>query len=392
MRSPTTASSGFSWGFVPRLAALYGALFLLPGIQMPFFPVWLKAKGMDAAMIGIVMATPMIVRAFSIPLLAHAVDRRDAVRATIMVTSCLSVFGFVLLGLVEGVFAIFAVYVVTSLAANPVMPLTETYALRGLAALGRSYGPVRLWGSLTFIAGGFVAGVALDFIPARELIWLIVAGSICIALAALLLKPLTGTPASGASTAPSGHLLRDPVFLALLAAASLIQSSHAVFYGFSALQWRAAGLDGSTVAALWGLGVLAEVGLFAMQSRLPSFFSPTVLLMAGALGGTLRWMVMAMDPPALLLPAVQLLHALSFGATHLGTLMLLVRITPANQGATAQAYLTAALSLTMAGAMALAGVLYEDFGSRAYAAMALAAFAGGACGFIAHRMRREPAR
>src|SRR5262249_30618827 len=111
MRSPTVITSGFSWGFVPRLAALYGALFLLPGIQMPFFPVWLKAKGMDAAMIGVVMATPMIIRAFSIPLLAHAVDRRDAVRATIMVASCVSVLGFVLLGLVEGVYAIFAVYV-----------------------------------------------------------------------------------------------------------------------------------------------------------------------------------------------------------------------------------------------------------------------------------------
>jgi hypothetical protein len=41
-------------GFVPRVAALYAALFILPGIQMPFFPVWLKAKDVNAGLIGVV--------------------------------------------------------------------------------------------------------------------------------------------------------------------------------------------------------------------------------------------------------------------------------------------------------------------------------------------------
>jgi MFS transporter, PPP family, 3-phenylpropionic acid transporter len=63
---------------------------------------------------------------------------------------------------------------------------------------------------------------------------------------------------------------------------------------------------------------------------------------------------------------------------------------PAGQAATAQGYLALAAGLAMAAAMAISGVLYDDFGSRAYAAMALAAIAGGACGFIAHRIRREP--
>ena len=28
-------------GFAPRLAALYAALFVVVGIQLPFFPLWL---------------------------------------------------------------------------------------------------------------------------------------------------------------------------------------------------------------------------------------------------------------------------------------------------------------------------------------------------------------
>src|SRR5262245_43477037 len=48
----------------------------------------------------------------------------------------------------------------------------------------------------------------------------------------------------------------------------------------------------------------------------------------------LAWM--AADPPALVLPWLQLLHALSFGATHLGALMFLAHNAPAGQAATAQ--------------------------------------------------------
>jgi PPP family 3-phenylpropionic acid transporter len=101
---------------------------------------------------------------------------------------------------------------------------------------------------------------------------------------------------------------------------------------------------------------------------------------------------MALDPPTLMLPFLQMLHALSFGATHLGALMFLMRRVPPGQAATAQGYLAITLGLAMAGATAVSGLLYDDFGSRAYMAMALAALGGGACGLIAHRMRHAPLR
>ncbi len=381
------------WGFVPRLAAFYAALFILPGIQMPFFPVWLKAKGLDAGMIGIVLAVPMVARVLAIPVVTRTADRRNAVRAVLLLACIASVAGYTLVGLSAGVTAIFIAYTLTSLASTPVMPLAETYALKGLSAHGRAYGPVRLWGSFAYIIGNFAAGFAADVMPARDLIWLMVAATLLLALASAMLPSLPShaphAMEPGAQSAPRRVSLRDPAFIAVLAAASLIQASHAFFYGFSAMQWRAAGLDGTVIAGLWALGVAAEIVLFAMQARLPPFFEPTVLLMVGASGAVLRWLGMALDPPAFVLPWLQLLHALSFGATHLGALMFLMRHAPPGQAATAQGYLAIALGLAMAAATAVSGLLYEDFGSRAYAAMALAALAGGACGFVAHRTRRE---
>ncbi|MGA7311137.1 MAG: MFS transporter [Pseudolabrys sp.] len=381
-----------SLGFVPRLAAFYAALFILPGIQMPFFPIWLKAKDVDAKMIGIVLAVPVVARVLAIPVITREADRRD-VRAVLIIASLATVIGYTLVGLSAGVAAILITYTLTSLFSTPLMPLAETYALKGLTARGRIYGTVRLWGSFAFIFGNFAAGFAADAIPARHLIWLMVAASILVAVATWTLAPLaTGTVEPSAQGAPRQKSLRDPAFIAVLVAASLIQASHAVFYGFSAVQWHAAGLDGTYIAALWALGVAAEIVLFAVQGRLPPVFTPMVLLLIGASAGILRWLGMALDPPALVLPWLQLLHALSFGATHLGALMYLAHHAPTGQAARAQGYLAIAAGLAMAAAMGISGVLYEDFGSRAYAAMALVAFAGGACGFVAHRMRRDPTR
>ena len=81
-------------GFAPRLAALYAGLFIMGGIQLPFFPVWLKAKGLDPQMIGLVLAAPIVARLIAVPLVARAADRRDALRAAIIVASCLGVAGY----------------------------------------------------------------------------------------------------------------------------------------------------------------------------------------------------------------------------------------------------------------------------------------------------------
>jgi MFS transporter, PPP family, 3-phenylpropionic acid transporter len=375
--------------FATRLAALYGAIFVVLGIQLPFFPVWLKAKGLDDGMIGVVLATPIVVRVFSVTLAARVADRRDALRAAIVVTSVASVLGYALVGLASGAVAILAAYALAALVFTPVMPLADTYALKGLRERGRAYGPVRLWGSAAFILGSFVAGAATDIIPARHLIWLIVAASLISALVAVSLAPLAASPPPAGETALArGGLLRDRAFIAALAAASLIQASHAVYYSFSALQWRAAGLDGTTIAGLWALGVIAEIVLFALQSRLPPFVTPAVLLIAGGVGGALRWGAMAFDPPSLALPFLQLLHAASFGATHLGALGFVSSKAPVGQGATAQGYLVVALGITMAVSMGISGLLYGRFGSLAYAAMALAAIAGGVAGYVVRRSAR----
>jgi PPP family 3-phenylpropionic acid transporter len=379
--------SPLSFGFVPRVAAIYAGLFMLVGIQLPFFPLWLKVKGLDAQQIGIVLAAPMVVRLFAIPAAARIAEHTGALRGMIAATLAAATLGFALLGFANGFLAILMLFALASAALSPASPLAETYALRGLGQRNRAYGPVRLWGSVAFIVGTFAAGYAVDALPAHDLIWLIVAAVALSALAGAALEPMDFAPA--APHGRSRQLLTDPAFLALTAAAGLIQGSHAVYYGFSALDWSKAGLGGTMIAALWALGVLAEIALFAAQGRLPAFITPVALIVIGGAGGALRWLAMAFDPPAAALPLLQLLHGLSFGATHLGALALLVKIAPEGRGATAQGYYAIGLGAVMAAMMSLSGWLYAAYGNAAYAAMALAAVAGCACAAIAHHARQR---
>jgi PPP family 3-phenylpropionic acid transporter len=371
--------------FAPRLALFYAACFVALGLQMPLFPLWLTAKGLDAQAIGLVLALPMMVRVVAAPVVTREADRRDAFRGVLVLLGILAAAFYGFLGVAAGALAIGAVYALAASAWSPVLALTDAYALRGLRARGLAYGPVRLWGSAAFIAASLASGALIDLVPARDLIWFVFASMVAAAAAAMALAPLE------AAELPSVHrrnlLPRFPGFATVALGASLVQASHAVYYGFSTLDWRAAGLDGLTIGALWALGVVAEIALFAFSARLPARFDPTMLLLAGAGGAALRWAAMAFGPPGWMLPALQCLHGLSFGATHLGSVTYLARAAPPGTGATAQGGLAVVQGLAMAAAMSVSGLLYAGLGDRAYAVMAAIAAVGGAIAFMAYRSR-----
>jgi PPP family 3-phenylpropionic acid transporter len=368
---PTAAA--FAW----RLALFYAALCMVLGVQMPFLPVWFTAKGLDPAAIGLALAIPSVVRLFAIPIATRIADRHDATRAVMIVCSMAAVIGYASVGFAPSSGTIMAAVALASCFYTPLMTLADAYALPGLRQHGKSYGPVRSWGSAAYIAGTLGGGLLLDLVAETQLIWAVVGVLIVNAAAAAGLGPLgRNTAEVSAQRASVTALLRDIRLLAMMSAAALIQASHAVYYGFSALQWQAAGLGGMTIGALWALGVLAEIVLFAVSARLP--LNPLALLFAGAAGAVLRWGAMAFDPPPALLLILQCLHALSFGATHLGALGAVVRAAPAGLGASAQGYLAVVLGLVMAVAMGVSGALYARWGVHAYAAMALLAALGAA--------------
>ncbi len=373
--------------FFARLSLFFAAFFVLIGIHTPFFPVWLAANGLDAREIGIVLAAPPLVRFFVVPFVTRLADRRNAVRPVLVLCIWATLAGYVAISLSSGFAAILLTVSLMAVPYAPNMPLADAYALRGLKDR-RLYGPVRLWGSVSFIAASIGGGDLFDLMAAKDLILLIVGAAFATALSSLALPPLEPHAPEDQIKVPATQLLRQHGFVAILFAASLIQGSHSLYYGFSTIAWKAAGLDGVTIGFLWSFGVVAEIVLFALSRRLPPALGPLGLMLIGAAAATIRWTAMAFDPPGWILPSLQALHGLSFGATHLGTIGYLANAAPKNLGATAQGYLYVVMSAVLAATLGLSGFLFSAFGALGYLGMALVAVAGGLC-VLAARPRSQ---
>jgi PPP family 3-phenylpropionic acid transporter len=375
--------------FATRLALFYGALFGLGGTHLPFFPVWLKAVGIDASWIGIITAVPSVTRFTILPLVTGLAERRQSLRAALIVTAFVTVLGLAAVGTQHQPLLVFLVYAGTACMWTPMVPLTDAYALRGVARYGLNYGPLRLWGSAAFIVGALACGLLVDVIAARHLIWIIVAVAGIGAVVSLGLRPLDHPKPTHVAPHGAGALLRDSGFLAIIVAAALVQGSHAAYYTFASITWQASGLSGLTIAGLWALGVLAEIAVFALSPRFT--LSPAVLVLIGALSAVVRWLITAQEPSVAVLSVVQLAHGLSYGLTLVGTMGLLARHVPGHVMARGQGYLAACGGIVTSSASILSGAIYAGYGQGVYYVMAAMALTGAVVMWLArHRLADHP--
>jgi PPP family 3-phenylpropionic acid transporter len=385
------ASADLPKRFAARLALFYGTLFGLVGTHLPFFPVWLKAVGIDPSWIGIITAVPSVTRFTILPLVTGLAEKRQSLRGALIATAFLSALGLSVVGTQHQALLVFLVYAATCCIWTPMVPLTDAYALKGVAQYGLNYGPLRLWGSAAFVVGALGCGLLVDVIAAKHLIWVIAAVAALGAVVSLGLQPLRDPKPAQAAVSGAGALLRDPGFFAIIAASALIQGSHAAYYTFASITWQGSGLGGLTIAGLWTLGVLAEIVVFALSPRFT--LPPAVLVMIGGLSAVMRWLITAQEPSVAVLAVVQTAHGLTYGLTQVGIMGLMVRHVPHHVMARGQGYLAACSGIVNSSASILSGAVYARQGQGVYYVMAAMALSGAVVMWLArHRLADQPQR
>jgi PPP family 3-phenylpropionic acid transporter len=369
-----------------RLSLLYAALFSVVGVQMPFWPVWLEAQGMKAVQIGILLGAIYWAKVVTNPLIAQFVDRTGRRRQALLILAACALAMFCLYTVATGFWALLALGILSGSLIAGLMPLTETVTMTLTQRGVLDYGRVRLWGSLTFIAAAGVTGLVVEDLGPPVILWLVLGGAAATAVAVWPV-PDPAPARRGGPPLPLVALFRDRRYRLFLLTASLTQASHCIYYGFATLHWRAQGVSDGLIGGLWAIGVLAEVVLFVFSGAVVRRLGAERLLFIGALGGILRWTVLATTmSPWLLVPA-QTLHAATFGATHLGAMHLIAGSVDSRLSARAQAlYSSVAMGLVPGLALLGAGPLYAAFGGQAFLAAALIAAAAGLAG---HRLLRQ---
>lgn len=373
---------------------LFLFLFFGMGIQLPFLPLWLKDKGLSATQIGIILAAQIAIRVLTAPAGAFLADRSGK-RRSIIQGGAFAAFGsYLLLCYLDGFWPILLGVLLAGACFSMIVPLVEGFAVEGAAVHRLDYGRLRLWGTLSFMSGNIIGGVLLEVIAVSNVIYMITAAQFMLAIATVGLPadPTAGHNASGVSKLRISDallLFAALTFPIFIAAVSLGQASHAVYYSFGSVHWESLGYSETIIGLLWLTGGVAEILVFAFAGKSARLLGPALVILIGVGGGAVRWLITASDPVLPLLFAVQALHACSFTLTHLGTMHYIQQNVSASLRNTAQGvYSALSGGLVMSIATVISGPLYRDFGAGAY--LVMAGFSLAALGFAYMLFRLSP--
>jgi PPP family 3-phenylpropionic acid transporter len=365
----------------------YAASFLVVGIQLPFWPVWLAGRGLDMHEIALVFAAAIWAKVIATPVLGALADRLGRRRAVMILLAASACVAYAGLWPAAGFGAILALNLVAGMAQSALMPLGDSITLAAVRDDGLDYGRVRVWGSVSFIVAAIGSGAALALTSPGErapgqadnqVLFLVLAASAVLLVACVAIPPgARSALALRSRWAALGRLAADRRFWLFVVSAAALQSSHQLYYGFGTLYWQEVGFSDTVIGILWAEGVVAEIVLFWYSAPFVARLGPLGLMALGGIAGIVRWSLMGVMPGLAAAAILQLLHAVTFGASHLGAMHFMARSVPPGAAASAQS-LYAALSAGLGSGlvMLVAGALYAAYGGGAYPFMALLSAAG----------------
>ena len=382
-----------------RLGTYYAVVFGAVGLVMPFLALWLDARGVSAAMIGAVVATPSIAMILTTVPIGRRIDALGEPRTGIVALNVLILAANVALAFAHGEWAILVVWTLGGVLVHAVMPAGDALALDVTRRRGSDWARLRMFGSMGFVVALLGAGALYERFGIGLFLGVLIATSALRLLAAAWLpgttrgreavvaaprtapaaRPGTGTDDTDTDTRaerleprPEVGSLHHPGVLLTLAGAAAINASHAFFYVFGLLAWTRAGIGETAGSALWGVGAVAEIALMWRFGAIARRLSARLcLIVAGGLGA-LRWGVTALEPAFGWLLLAQTLHAATFGLTFLAGASFIARRVAPGDAVRGQSLLATFAAGAMAATTWGAGWLYERGGaSVAYAAMAV---------------------
>jgi MFS transporter, PPP family, 3-phenylpropionic acid transporter len=373
-----------------RLALVYAALYFEMGVQVPFLPVWLGARGLTDSQIALTLGAPLAMRVIATPLLSSFADHRRDVPGMLTAATIVLASACAFLGFLKGFAPIFLVVAILLCAQGLAMPLADALTSSVLRAFEvrtsqkLDYGRIRKWGSAAYVAGSLAGGLYLYVFSISQVVPVLTVAALLGVMATFHASSL-GVYQRDEQRAPSGKTERAGVgFLPIvIGAAALIQASHALVNTFGSIHWAREGHSTAFLGAAWATGVICETSFFALAGRW--FSGPDRAFALLALGGataTARWLVMAGNPGSALLFLAQASHGLSFASTHLGSMLFIFAAAPPHMRARAQGWLAAGVSGLSALLIALSGPLYARLGEISYLSMAALSALGLALVFV----------
>ena len=358
-----------------KFSLVYFSIFIVIGINAPFFPLWLSSKGFTERYIAIILATSVLTKLLANPFFAGLGDKYGNRKIPMLYLSFISTIILFSLNIFNSLYLI-AFMAITSWALfAPLMPLTESLTTTAIKKYNFDYGNTRLWGSVSFIIIAFFGGIIIEKYGLKYVPILMTIGALFLFLSIIIMPTIPSLPARKKFSTYA--LLKNRNFFPFLLACGAIQSSHGIYYGFSTIYWKSIGLSETIIGALWAEGVVFEIILLAYFYKFKNYTSPKIFIIIAGVMAIIRWTLMAYADAILFIALIQILHAFTFGLTHLAAINFISEVMPVRAQAKSQAlYSAISMGAFLAVSISVSGDLYRIFYDKSFLFSSFLAFSG----------------
>lgn len=348
-----------------RLSSFYLFYFATLGAFIPYWSLYLDENGFNSAEIGQLSALLVGTKIIAPNLWGWIADHTRKNLRIIRWTLFIAAFLFAGFLAMHGYMEFAWLTIGFSFFWNAPLPLYEATTLAHLQTEPHRYSRIRLWGSVGFILTVTGVGKLLDSQPIVLLPFLITALLIMNWLTTLV-TPESRVTSHEQSPVKLSSIIRKPEVLAFLFVYVLIQFSHAPYYVFYSIYLKQHLYSTTTTGLLWSLGVIAEIVLFLFMQGLLKRYSLRGILLTSLIFAVLRWVLIGgyVDNIGLLMFA-QLLHAATFGGSHIAAIHFVHRFFDDQHQSKGQA-LYHSLSFGLGGMLGslFSGQYWESLGSH----------------------------
>jgi PPP family 3-phenylpropionic acid transporter len=364
----------------------YFVYFGVLGIYLPYFNLYCYHIGFSGTQIGGLSAARSLVLVIFPLLWAALADRLRRRRLLYVFCSLCAAFIWCLYLTTSEFLPMFAITVVHGIFFAPLISFLEAFSMDVLGRARQHYGRIRAWGSVNFILVVLLLGYLIDAFSIRLILILILAGSILQSIAALRMPQAMGPKTPSFSGRPA-TLLR-PQTVVFLLCGFLMLASHGAYYGFFSIHLETLGFSKAFIGISWALASAVEILVMITSGRIFRRFSLESVLIFSFAVAALRWMALSFIHSPWLILLSQSLHAVTYAAFHMASILYIDRLSPDRNKTLGQAANNAVqYGLGLMIGFFLNGYLYGRIGSFAlFAVSGILALAGGLIfgGFALH--------
>lgn len=365
---------------------MYFGYFSAMGAFMPYINLHYQRLGLSGAQIGFLAALPVIVISITSLVWSGLADT-FRIHHWILRGALLAVPLSVLL-LMQGtqfetlifLIALYALFI------TPVLPLLDSAALEVAAEQKRSFGALRVWGTIGWSASTWLVGL---LIQRQGIQWMFYSYAALMGLTFLV--SLFQPARRQMLRAPVHHGLRQLLlrwdFTIFLVSTFLVAMTAQAVMAFYSLYMDGIGASEGLIGLAWMLAAVSEIPVMwlsgAVLRRVPARW---VLAFSFAVFAV-RWLLLSFATQPTFALLTQLLNGLSFGASFVAGITYVNQRTPEGMGATAQAvYSTVAVGLASIAGSLVGGYLFDRL---AYATFFRVLSAVAALGLVLFTFSRQ---